>query len=410
MIQNLVVLTFLFSALAAPQHEHAMHGTGMQDDAVQQFLMQQATGTSRNPQSVPHEHLMMPYENWMLMAHGQVFVSQVVQTGPRGGDRFFSTNWIMGMADRPLAGGHLMVRSMFSLEPLTVRKAGYPELFQTGETANGRPIVDAQHPHNFFMELAAEFAVDLGNDTIGYMYAAPVGDPALGPVAFPHRRSEAELPQATLSHHLQDSTHIASSVLTIGAKRDAYGVEISGFHGQEPGENRWKISGGRIDSWSVRGTWDPTPDWTAQLSTGHLENPEALEPGSVRRTTASISHHMMLDGGEIATSLIAGRNDKQEHDTNSFVAETNWRFAESNYVTGRLEVVEKDELFVDEDVHTITALTVGYTKDVYQTPELLAGVGGNATLYGVPSPLKAAYGNRPASFYLFVRLRNRSGM
>ena len=411
MIANVTALTFLLSLFAAQQHEHMQHGSmPMQHDAVQEFLMRQASGTSMDPQSVPHDHLMMPYEEWMLMAHGSAFVSQVVQTGPRGGDRLFSTNWIMGMADRPLAGGHLMLRSMFSLEPLTVRKGGYPELFQTGETVNGRPIVDAQHPHNFFMELAAEFATDLGNGTIGYLYAAPVGDPALGPVAFPHRRSAAELPQATLAHHVQDSTHIANSVLTIGVKRDAFGLELSGFHGEEPGENRWKIGSGKIDSWAIRGRWDPSPNWTAQLSTGHLENPEALEPGNVQRTTASVSHHTMLPGGEIASTVIFGRNDKDHGDTNSVTAETNWRFLDSNYVTGRFEVVDKDELFVDEDTHTITALTVGYTKDVYRSAELLGGVGGNVTVYGVPSALKQAYGDRPASFYLFVRVRNRGGM
>jgi len=408
MIGNVTALTFVFALFAAQEHEHAMPGMQhMHSDAVQQFLMQQASGTSANPAATPHEHLMTSYEEWMLMAHGLAFVSQVVQTGPRGNDALFSTNWVMGMAERPLAGGHLMLRSMLSLEPLTVPGEGYPELFQTGETFHGTPIVDAQHPHNFFMELAAEFAVDLDNRTIGYAYAAPVGDPALGPVAFPHRRSAAELPQAPLSHHLQDSTHIANSVLTIGVKRDAFGLELSGFHGEEPGENRWKIGGGSIDSWAVRGTWTPTPEWSAQISTGHLENPEAAEPGNVQRTTASVSQFMTLDGGDIATSVIFGRNDKHDHDTNSITAETNWRFNESNYIIGRLEIVEKDELQVDAEVHTIKALTIGYTKDVFRTPELLAGVGGNVTFYSAPSALDDAYGSHPRAFYVIARIRNR---
>jgi hypothetical protein len=413
MILNVIPLTFVLALFTAQQHEHSMPGMegmpDMQHDAVQQFLMQQASGTSADPAATPHAHLMTSYENWMLMGHGLAFVSQVVQTGPRGDDALFSTNWVMGMADRPLAGGHLMLRSMLSLEPLTVPEGGYPELFQTGETFHGEPIVDAQHPHNFFMELAAEFAVDLGNHTIGFAYAAPVGDPALGPVAFPHRGSAAELPQATLAHHVQDSTHIANSVITLGVKRDVFGLEFSGFHGEEPGENRWQIGGGSIDSWALRGTWTPTPKWSAQISTGHLENPEAAEPGNVQRTTASLSHFTALHGGDIATSVIYGRNDKQDADTNSITAETNWRFNESNYVTGRLEFVEKDELGVDDNVHTIRALTVGYTKDVYRTPLLLAGIGGNVTLYGIPSALESAYGSRPRSFYIFARLRNRSG-
>ena len=401
-------LTFVFALFLAQempgmQHMQGMQGMEhMQHDALGAFMMQQASGTSADPAAVKSEHLMTTWEDWMLMAHGMAFVSQVVQSGPRGDDQFFSTNWVMGMADRPIWGGHLMLRSMLSLEPLTIQHGGYPELFQTGETYHGQPLVDAQHPHNFFMELAAEFAVDLGNHTIGYAYAAPVGDPALGPVAFPHRRSAAELPQAPLSHHVQDSTHIANSVLTLGAKRGAYGLELSGFHGEEPGENRWKIGSGPIDSWALRATWTPSPEWAAQISTGHLHNPEALEPGDVQRTTASVSHF----ANDIATTIVFGRNDKSGPDTNSLLAETNWRFLDSNYVTGRFEIVDKDELHVDENVHTIKALTVGYTKDVFRTPYLLAGAGANVTFYGVPSALHDAYGSRPHSVYVFARVRN----
>src|SRR5258706_10938074 len=140
---------------------------------------------------------------------------------------------------------------------------------------DGSPTVDAQHPDDFFMELAAEYAHPLPGGAIGYLYAAPFGDPSLGPVAYPHRASAAEIPQAALSHHLQDSTHIAGSVLTIGAQRGMLGTSVSGFHGREPDENRWNIDTGKIDSWAARVTFDPTPNWTAQISTGHLVRPEA---------------------------------------------------------------------------------------------------------------------------------------
>ncbi|HEX3107787.1 MAG TPA: hypothetical protein VHU41_01755, partial [Thermoanaerobaculia bacterium] len=157
----------------------------MQHDAVSELLMRQASGTSMNPQSAPMEMSMTQHGGWMVMLHGLAFVNDVQQSGPRGGDKFFSTNWGMAMADRKLGDGHLMLRTMLSLEPLTVGDK-YPELFQTGETLHHQPIVDAQHPHDFFMELAAEYARPLTAGTIGYVYAAPVGDPALGPVAYPH--------------------------------------------------------------------------------------------------------------------------------------------------------------------------------------------------------------------------------
>ena len=321
---------------------------------------------------------MTMFEGWMVMWHGSAFVSQVVESG-RGGDQLFSTNWAMGMAERPLAGGHLMVRSMLSLEPLTVGKRGYPELFQAGEG-----LVDRQHAHDFFMELAAEFAADLGHQTIGYIYAAPVGDPALGPVAFPHRASAAEIPQAPLSHHLQDSTHIASSVLTIGAKQNAFGAAISGFHGREPdNDNRWNVDKGKIDSWSVRGTWDPNPNWSAQFSTGHLRQPERDEPGNIQRTTASIAHST----GDWSSTLVWGWNHKSDHDAHALLAETNRRFNVSNYLTGRFEIVRG-----------VRALTGGYTKDLFRS-DLLGGVGGNVTAY-------RAADEHPISFYAFVRLRS----
>src|SRR3569833_510172 len=122
---------------------------------------------------------------------------------------------------------------MISLEPSTNTGRYYPELFQQGETAYGRPIVDGQHPHNFFMEIAGLWDQRLGDKALLTFYAAPVGDPALGPVAYPHRASASEDPLATLGHHLEDSTHISYSVVTVGltagGKRGAR-LEGSGFH------------------------------------------------------------------------------------------------------------------------------------------------------------------------------------
>ena len=140
----------------------------------------------------------------MLMLHGLAYVSDMQQSGPRGGDKLFSTNWLMGMASRKIGSGTVMFRSMLSADPATVTKRRYPLLFQTGEEAFGRPIVDGQHPHDLFMELSAQYAHQFGESTSVGVYGAPVGDPALGPVAFPHRISAMELPQATLAHHLQD--------------------------------------------------------------------------------------------------------------------------------------------------------------------------------------------------------------
>ena len=373
----------------------------MHADPTSEFLMRQASGTSMNPAVAPMHMTMTQRGDWMLMLHGLAFINQVVQSGPRGGDKFFSTNWVMGMADRPLGGGHLMLRSMLSLEPVTVGKK-YPELFQTGETIDNKPIIDAQHPHDFFMELAAEYAHSITARTIGYVYAAPMGDPSLGPVAYPHRASASEIPQAALSHHVQDSTHIAGSVITIGALSGALGYSFSGFHGREPDEKRWDLDTGRIDSWAARVSFDPSPNWTAQISTGHLKHPEAAEPGNIQRTTASIAY----SDGPWNSSLIFGHNRKSEgHATSAWLAESVLQFANVNYVTGRGEIVDKDELAIGSGIFRIKALTLGYSRDLLMMGSLVTAVGANLTAYSIPSAIRPYYGASPHSFYVFARIR-----
>jgi len=368
-----------------------------------------ASGTSLNPAASPMAMIHRRAGAWTLMFHGVAFVTDIQQTGPRGADKFASMNWFMGEASHPLAGGTFSVRSMLSLDPATVTERRYPELFQTGETAFGKPIVDGQHPHDLFMELALEYTHPLGEKARLWLYAAPVGDPALGPVAFPHRVSAAELPQATLGHHLQDSTHISDEVVTLGASRGIFGLEASGFHGAEPNENRWNIDHGAIDSYSARFTVTPNADWSGQVSAGHLTHPEALEPGDQTRTTASVTYVRPYTHGHWATSLIWGRVHKipAGANLNGYGLESVAQFHSNNYVTGRIELVDKDELFPTGQSYRIGAYTAGYTRDFNFLPRISTGLGSNLTLYSMPAAVHAAYGAHPAAVLVFLRFRLR---
>jgi hypothetical protein len=345
---------------------------------------------------------------WTFTAHGTAFIADTQQTGPSGHDKLFSVNWLMAEASRPLASGTLRLRSMLSLEPATVTNGRYPELFQTGETWHNAPIIDGQHPHNLFMELALEYSHPLGDGTTLTLYAAPVGDPALGPVAYPHRISAAELPQATLAHHLEDSTHISDDVITAGIRHGILDLEASGFHGAEPGENRWIIGHGAIDSYSARLTVTPTTNWTAQISAGRLTHPEALEPGDQIRTTASTTYTLPHTRGNWATSLIWGRVHKTDDNANlnGYTLESVARFLDKNYLTGRIELVDKDELILPGNFR-IAAYTGGYTRDLPLVPRIATGLGANITTYTMPDELHTVYGRRPVGIMLFLRLRLR---
>ncbi|HZS51529.1 MAG TPA: hypothetical protein VFA54_11745, partial [Bryobacterales bacterium] len=395
------------------------HSPGANGDPVSLSAMDQASGTSANPASSPMNMMEARIGRWDFLFHGVAFISDIQQTGPRGGDKFASMNWFMGSAEHQAGRGSIQFRLMLSLDPATVTDRRYPELFQTGETAFGKPIVDGQHPHDFIMESSVQYRRPVGEKSVLNLYLAPVGDPALGPAAFPHRVSAAELPQAPLSHHWQDSTHIANEVVTASLTRGIFRWEASGFHGAEPNENRWNIDHGAIDSWAVRAWVNPAPNWSGQVSVGRLHHPEILEPDDVVRATASLTYNKPLTGGCWATSLIWGRNHKTvaQRNTNSYLLESVYQFRHTNYLTGRVEMVDKDELFQAQpqlrdrleetagSTFRIIPYTLGYTRDVSLLPGLTTGFGANVTLYRVPAVIQRYYGEHPVSVIFYMRVR-----
>jgi len=396
---------------------HDMKDMDHETNPASTFLMGQGAGTAVNPASTGMTMSMKTIGGWNFMTHGYAFLNFIQQSGPRGQDDVISTNHLMLMAERqPNQKSSFLLRGMFSLEPATIQDGLYPLLFQTGEVANGVPIIDGQHPHDLFMELSAQYAIQLNRNTLIYFYAGVRGDPALGPVAYPHRVSAQELPQATLSHHLQDSTHIADDVLTAGIRYKFVRLEVSGFHGAEPDGHRWDFDQGAIDSWSTRATFTPNSRWAAQMSTGRLKKPEELEPGDVQRTTASVTYDRPVAAGFWASSFIWGWNDKIADHLNvySYLFETLYQFKHKNYATARLEVVDKEELFAGQQnplagqVFQIKALTLGYAHDFTWIPRFQTGIGANVTFYSTASELDPYYGTSPKGVFFYLRIRTGS--
>ncbi len=393
-------------------------------NAAEDFFMAESSGTALQPSAWPMPMLMMQIRDWRLMSMAQAFVVDTQQSSPRGADKLYSTNWGMLSAVHPVGSGSLMLRLMMSLEPATITEERYPLLFQTGETAYGTPIADGQHPHNLFMEIAVQYARPLSDRSMWNIYYAPVGDPALGPVAYPHRASAAELPQAPLGHHWEDSTHIAYNVVTTGITYRKVRIESSGFYGREPGENRWTIPFGAIDSWSTRFSYLPSGNWVAQVSVGRLHNPEAERLGDVFRTTASVEYVRPSAGGNSwATTLLWGQDQKlsERRTINAVLAETVVPFRRRNFVTGRYEWTERDELFDNNPSlaeqltsHTgqyafnVHAFTAGYTRDIDLFRNAQTGFGFNVSTYEIDRALAPYYGAHPWGINVFFRIRLRA--
>jgi len=408
----------------APAHDHtsdpdqhdAMPGMQMPGMQMEEHTgvslpsPHEASGTSWHPASAPGYEWMWMRGGWELMAHGVIFADYNQQGGPRGAGKAESVNWGMFMEQHKLGAGTILFREMSSAESLTSPHPGFPELFQTGETYHGQGLVDHQHPHNVFAELAALYTLPLTEKISWELYGGPSAEPALGPVTYLHRASASELPMAPLGHHLQDSTHTSFGVVTTGFVIDRIKLEASSFNGREPNEQRWGIQLAALDSWSGRALVAPTRNWTAEYSIGRLEHPEALEAGSQWRQTASAEYNRPIPSGNWATTFVWGCVHKIATGTNlnSYLLESTVNFRKRNYAFSRLELVDKDELFPEAPVHPayrIGAYTFGGVRDVLQNRVGNVGVGADVTFYSKPGVLDESYGKHPVSFQIFVRMR-----
>jgi len=404
------------------------------------FLLSAPCAAAQEP-AAQHEHMQMNMneDSWQFMQDGIVYAAFNHQGGPRGGDEFVVPNWWMGMATRNTARGRLTFTGMLSLDPATVGKSGYRELFQAGEALDGRPFIDRQHPHDFFMQLAAIWRKPIGESAGLTLVGAPVGEPALGPVAFMHRASAADNPTAPLGHHTLDSTHIAFGVVTAAVDRGRWILEGSLFNGREPNEDRWNFDFGRLDSYSGRLWFRPTEEWEIQASSGRLKSPEEVEPGNITRSTASAAWMRKDDMDFSALTIGFGRNDTDHGSRNAFFAEGEKRSGASG-VYGRFEAVQTETFVLATGevpehlstgitlprtcpslVHcvgplpapdqrgTVLAFTAGGVRDVMNVRGFEGGFGADVTFYAPPQALRLTYGSHPVSFHLFFRLRPPAG-
>ncbi|MCI0669964.1 MAG: hypothetical protein L0Y64_05850 [Myxococcaceae bacterium] len=377
-------------------------------------LARQGSGTSWQPPSTPMFGHMWLAGDWALMLHYNGFAGLDVQGTPRGATQWPVIGWVMGMARRPLWGGQLSARAMLSPEPFTLGRLGYPLLLQTGETAYGEALVDRQHPHELFMELALLYQHAFSEDLALELYLAPAGEPALGPVAFPHRLSALTDPFAPLSHHWQDSTHISFGVLTAGVFTRWSKLEASVFNGREPDEERYGLDLRLPDSVSVRGTVIPGENWALQASVGSLRSPEVREPGeSLRRATASVMYTQQLGADDLwAATAVFGENFSAALGSSpSFLLEGS-AWLSGNVLFGRAEYVHKTAhdfalaTLPEDFALPVGSLALGYVRTFGPFAGLVPGAGVRGAVNMVGDELAALYGTHfPLGGMVYLYLR-----
>jgi hypothetical protein len=391
-----------------PQDHSRMDHSAMAGDQAGMRMGGEGSGTSLLPanETASHGAMVDLGGDATLMLHGFVWPVYSHQSGPRGDAKAFVESMAMASLEKPFVGGKLTLRTMMSLEP-AMRHDGYPNLFATGETAYGQPLVDRQHPHDLFMELAGKIDIDVVPGTTAFLYGGPVGEPALGPSTFMHRASARYNPEAPITHHWFDSTHITYGVVTAGLKARAWQLETSAFRGREPDEFRWNIETPKLDSWSVRGSFAPSPAWLLQASYGRITDPEEMHPGQdERRTTVSAQYN---DGRGLSALAAFSAKDRVPGPTlTAWLGEVNWDLDRHHTLFGRIENVANDELFPDhaDPLHDrafrVTKLQAGYAYRLPLGPVNLA-LGGTVSAFAKPAALDFAYGNHPMGYTLFAK-------
>lgn len=366
----------------------------------------QGSGTSRLPGAEgPMHGLHIMSGDWMLMAHGTVSLQYTYHSGPRGDSQTYVTSMAMLSATRETSWGRIQFKSMLSLEPL-MAPPGYPNLFASGETAYGQPLLDRQHPHDLFMELAARVDVNVGSGSL-FLYGGPVGEPASGPSAFMHRGSAKYNPEPPITHHWFDSTHITYGVVTVGYSARKWQLEASAFRGREPDEARWNIETPKLDSWSVRATYNPSPRWSVQASYAAIKEPEATHPGEDEQRFTASAHYG--DGKLSAMGAFSAKKRHHGDTSTAWLGEVNWDLDRHNSLFGRVENVSNDELFpnpldpLHEVPFRVTKAQAGYARRIPLGPVELA-LGGSLSAYAKPAALDAAYGANPWGYTLFARI------
>lgn len=402
-------------------HQHDMKDMANMSHAfsLQLPMNRNGSGTAWLPDASPMYGYMLHSRKWMYMLHGNVFLrynnQDVFNAGRRGAAKWDAPNWLMGMGQRKVGrSGLFRFSAMLSLDAVIAGGSGYPLLFQTGETWQGRPLIDRQHPHDLFSELSIGYTQAFSKKVDVFAYIGYPGEPALGSVAFMHRPSALPNPDAPLSHHWNDGTHITFGVATLGVRYDKVKLEASSFTGREPDEDRFNFDKPRFDSWSGRISYSPTKEWSLQASHGYVKSPEVLHGNEdVNRTTASaIYSHRFSDKNFLNATVLWGMNKTNGQDgEHAVLAEAAYAINRVN-VYGRYEWVQKsaEELALDEtiyghhDVYAVNALTLGAAYDVWQTKIVRVAGGAQASVYLPDEKLKTLYGSTPMAAQVYLRI------
>jgi hypothetical protein len=232
-----------------------------------------------------------------------------------------------------------------------------------------------------------------------------------------HRTSGLDIPEAPITHHWLDSTHITFGVVTVGATYDNWKIETSAFRGREPDQYRYDIEAPKLDSFAARLSWNPIRELSTQVSFARIHSPEGLEPNvDEDRVSASATFTQPFWEDSLwSTTAAWGRKIQRPGETlDGFLVESALIFKKRYTIFMRAERVDSHELLhdtpgvSDELRHAsfpVGKISVGGIYDIPVADHVKFGIGALVSKYAIPSELKQFYGSDPTSYMIFVRLK-----
>lgn len=424
---SLSLLLFVSGVTVAQHDHHILYNDSLTTDMDSQPPMSHAfslnlpmnrngSGTGWLPDSTPMYGYMIHLKKWMFMAHGNVFirynVQDVFKNGIRGDQKIDAVSWLMFMGQRRIGKcGLFRFNTMFSADPVFGGN-GYPLLFQTGESWKGKPLVDRQHPHDLISELSVAFSHSVSSTIDLFIYVAYPGEPAQGSVAFMHRISSLYNPDAPITHHWNDGTHITYGVITGGIRLSKFKLDASVFTGREPDENRYDFDFPRFDSYSARISFNPNPFWAFQVSEGFNKSPERLHSDEdVYRTVVSAVYSKLLKPGNFLNATVLWGVNSSHLNENGALLEA-VLVLNSFSIYERFEWVEKssEELNLDKTIYgrssifPVNAITLGLSYDLIRSKSVTIALGAQGSYFAADSRLNSLYGQHPVSAEVYLRI------
>lgn len=413
-------------------HAHMEHSSEMRDSTQMKGMdmhmshsfsrnlpmNRNGSGTGWNPDMAPMYGIMKHAGDWMFMFHGDIFPrynkQDIAGAGSRGNELLDAPDMLMAMGQRNVGRkGLFHFNVMLSTDAIITGQEGYPLLFQTGESAHGKPLVDRQHPHDLFSELSVSYAHAFSSKADVFVYAGYPGEPALGPVTFMHRISGEFMPDAPISHHWADATHITFGVATLGLRYGKFKAEGSSFTGREPNENRYDFDKPRFDSWSGRLSFNPSAHWALQVSHGFIKSPEELRPAEdVQRNTASATYvYPIAKNGFFAATALWGQNMIGDHSSNAMLLEATLKvrrlavYSRYEWVQKSVEELNLSTAYGDEHrVFGVNAITAGGAYDLFHIKPIIVAGGAQVSLYSTDNVLAPLYGKTPMAFEVYLHI------